>query len=50
MREPNARQHRALRLPSGGKAGEVAVGKGEHGDIARRLAEVDSFDDLVEMG
>ena len=50
MREPNARQRRALRLPGGGKAGEIAVGERQHGDVARRLAEIDRFDDLVEAG
>ena len=37
-------------LPRGGKAGEVAVGERQHGDVARRLAEIDRFDDLVEAG
>ena len=50
MGKPNAGQRRALRLPRGGKAGEVAVGERQHGDVARRLAEIDRFDDFVEAG
>ena len=30
--------------------GEVAVGKRQHRDVARRLAKIDRFDDLVESG
>ena len=50
MREPHARQGVALGLPGGGKAGEIAVGERQDGDVARRLAEIDRFDDLVEAG
>jgi hypothetical protein len=50
MREPHARQHGAFRFPRRGKAGEVAVGEREHDDLARRLAEIDRFDDFVEVG
>ena len=50
MREPNARQRGALGLPRGGEPGEIAVGERQHRDIARRLAEIDRFDDVVEVG
>ena len=50
MGKPNAGQRRALDLPRGGKAGEVAVGERQHGDVARRLGEIDRFDDFVEAG
>ena len=50
VREPHARQRRAFRLPSRGEPGEIAVGEGEHDDVAGRLAEIDRFDDLVEIG
>ncbi len=50
MRQPHARQVRALSLPGGGERGEIAVGERQHGDIARRLAEIDRFDDFVEVG
>src|ERR1700722_6707394 len=50
MRQPHARQARALSLPGGGGGGEIAVGERQHGDVARRLAEIDRFDDFVEVG
>ena len=50
VREPHARQHGALRLPRGGKPSEIAVGERQHDDVAGRLAEIDRFDDLVEVG
>ena len=50
MRQPHARQARALSLPGGGESGEIAVGERQHGDVARRLAEIDRFDDFVEVG
>ena len=50
MRQPHARQARALSLPGGGERGEIAVGERQHGDVARRLAEIDRFDDFVEVG
>jgi hypothetical protein len=37
-------------LPGGGERGKVAVGKRQHSDVARRLAEIDRFDDFVEVG
>ena len=43
MREPYARQARALSVPGGGERGEIAVGERQHGDVARRLAEIDRF-------
>ncbi len=50
MGEANAGQCCSFRLPGGSKAGEVAVGERQHGDVARRLAEIHRFDDLVEAG
>ena len=49
MREPHARQRGALRVPRGCQGGEVAVGERQYRDIAGRLAEVDRFDNLVEI-
>ena len=48
MREPHTRQHGLFRLPCGCQAGEVAVGERQNCDLARRLAEIDRFDDVVE--
>ena len=50
MREANARQRGALGLPRGGEPGEIAVGERQDRDIAWRLAEIDRFDDVVEVG
>ncbi len=48
MGEPHARQQVALRGPGGGERGEIAVGKRQHHHVARRLAEIDRLDDVVE--
>ena len=40
----------SLGLPRGGEPGEVAVGERQHRDVAGRLAEIDRFDNLVEVG
>ncbi len=48
VREPHARQGLTLHCPGGGEAGEIAVGEREHCHVARRLAEIDGLDDLVE--
>ena len=50
MREPHARQIGALALPRRGEAGEIAVGERQYCDVARRLAEINRFDELVEAG
>ena len=49
-RESQARKRIALDRPGGGEAGEIGVGEGQHHHIARRLAEIDRLDDLVERG
>ncbi len=48
MREPHARQRVAFRRPGRGEPGKVAVGERQDHDIARRLAEIDRLDDVVE--
>ena len=48
MREPHARQQVALRGPGRGERGEIAVGERQHHHVARRLAEIDRLDDVVE--
>ncbi len=48
MREAHARQRRLVGRPGGGEGREVAVGEREHRDVARRLAEIDRRDDVVE--
>ena len=48
MGEAHARQRGLVGGPGGGEAGEVAVGEREHRDVARRLAEIDRRDDVVE--
>ena len=50
MREPHARQRGAFGVPRGSKAGEIAVGERQNRDVARRLAEIDRLDDVVEVG
>ena len=47
MREPHARQHSALGLPSRRKTSKIAVGERQHHDVARRLGEVNRCDNLV---
>jgi hypothetical protein len=46
--EAHRRQRGLVGRPGGGEAGEVAVGEREHRDVARRLAEIDRLDDVVE--
>ncbi len=48
MREAHARQRGLVGGPGGREAGEIAVGEREHRDVARRLAEIDRRDDVVE--
>ncbi len=48
MREPHGWQRVALHGIRGGKPGKIAIGKRQHHDIARRLAEIDRLDDVVE--
>ncbi len=50
MRQPHAGQVFALGLPRRGEASEVAVGERQYRDVARRLTEIDRFDDFVETG
>src|SRR5258708_16061311 len=50
MGQPHARQIRALSLPGRGERAEIAVGERQHDDVTRRLAEIDRFDDFVEVG
>ena len=50
MRQTQARQRGALGLPGHSKRRQIAVGKRQDRDIARRLAEVDRFDNFVETG
>ena len=48
--KPQARQEVALDRPCCRKRRKIAVGKGQHHDIAGRLAEIDRFDGLVKTG
>ncbi len=48
MREPHTRQAVAFHVPRGRKPREIAVDERQHGDVARRLAEIDRFDEIVE--
>ena len=48
VREAHARQRGLVGRPGGGEAGKVAVGEREHRHVARRLAEIDRRDDVVE--
>ena len=50
MREAHAWQRVALDRPGRREPGEVGVGERQHENIARRLAQVDWFGDLVERG
>ena len=48
MREPHARQTMPLRRVGRGETGEVAIGERQDHDVARRLAEIERFDAVVE--
>ncbi len=48
MREPQRRQHVFVGGIGRGESGEIAVGEGQHQNVARRLAEIDRLDDIVE--
>ena len=48
MREPHAWQTMPLGSVGRGETGEVAVGERQDHDVARRLAEIDRFDAVVE--
>ena len=48
--EPHFGHRTGLRLPCGGKAGEIAVGEGQRHHVGRRLAEVDRFGQILERG
>ena len=48
MCESGARQDGAFGVPGCGQPGEIAVGERQDRDLARRLAEIDRFDDVVE--
>jgi len=50
MREPDAWQRVAIDLPRRASAERSLSAKDSYGDIARRLAEIDRFDDFVEAG
>ncbi len=50
MRQPHARHVAALGLPRRSETGEIAVGERQDRDVARRLAEIDRFDEFVEAG
>src|SRR5712691_4784151 len=47
-REPQARQRVALECPGSGEGGKIAVREGQDDHVARRLAEIDRLDGLVE--
>ena len=46
--QPHRRQDVGILLPGGGQRREVAVGKGQHHDLGRRLAEVDGDIGLLQ--
>ena len=48
MREPHARQPILLRRIGRSEPGKVAVGKRQDHDVARRLAEIERLDAVVE--
>src|SRR5680860_1843733 len=48
MGEPQAGQRLGLRRARRGEPGKIAVDKRHHHDVARRLAEIDRLDDVVE--
>jgi hypothetical protein len=48
--EAHARQGGVFGFPGCSQSRKIAVGKRQHGDVARRLAEIDRFDDVVEIG
>ena len=48
MGEPQARQPVLLLGVGGGKRGKIAVGEGQHDDVARLLPEIDRLDQVVK--
>jgi len=48
VREPKRGKHILVGRIGGGKSSEIAVGEGQHDNIARCLAEIGRLDDIIE--